>query len=122
MRSDRMKLIGGWQACDALAQISEVLRIDRKTRDFINHGQEVSQRANDSERWSIGGTRQTARGGQSQCVLNHLERHATLVQLSGEQTVRTTDGAARARSSTVGIEKPADIDALLHEVSLAGRG
>ena len=83
MRSDRMKLIGGWQACDALAQISEVLRIDRKTRDFINHGQEVSQRANDSERWSIGGTRQTARGGQRQIGkgLDRYDESAALREL-----------------------------------------
>ena len=58
---------------------------------------------------------------QSQRVLNRLDGHAALVQLGREQTIRTTDGAARAGSGTVGFQKPVDIVALLHEFSLAGR-
>ncbi|MGA2646721.1 MAG: hypothetical protein ABSF15_18575 [Candidatus Sulfotelmatobacter sp.] len=54
---------GGWEGCDALAQMAEVLGTNGKTQDLINHMCEVSQGANDCERWSIGGAQQTARGG-----------------------------------------------------------
>ena len=115
------RLLGRWEGCDALAQMAEVLGTNRKTQDLINHGREVGQGANDGERWSIGGARQTARGGQSQRVLHRLDGHAALVQLGREQTIRTTDSAARAGSGTVGFQKPVDIGALLHKFSLADR-
>lgn len=62
-----------------------------------------------------GGARQAPRGGKGQRVLDHFEPHAVLVRLGREQTVLTADGAARARSRTVGFQKPADILALVHE-------
>ncbi len=104
-----------------MTQIAEVLRTNRKTHDLFNHGREVGQRANDAEGWSIGGACQTPRGGQSKRVLHRLERHAALVQLGREQTVRTTNGAAGARSGAVNFEKPADVVTLFHEFKLADR-
>src|SRR6266851_2511704 len=93
-----------------MTQIAEVLRTNRKTHDLFNHGREVGQRANDAEGWSIGGACQTPRGGQSKRVLHRRE-----------QTVRTTNGAAGARSGAVNFEKPADVVTLFHEFKLADR-
>src|SRR5713226_3206659 len=99
--------------------MAEVLRTNLETQDLFNDGREVRQRANDPERQSIGGARQAPRGSESQRVLD-FERHAALVQLGREQTVRRADGAGSTRSGTVGFQKLADIVALLHEFSLAG--
>src|SRR5712692_4704706 len=114
MRSDGAKLRGWCEPCDAVAQVSEVLRTQLETQDLFNDGREVRQRTNDPERLSIGGARQAPRGGESQRVLDRFERHAALVQLGREQTVRAADGAGSARSRTVGFQKPAYIIALLH--------
>src|SRR5260370_9229807 len=98
-----------------MAQITEVLRAHGKTQDLFNHGREVGQRTNGSQRWSIAGACQTPRGSQSKGVRHRLEGHAALVQLGREAAVRPADGAARARSGTGGIEKLPDIVALLLE-------
>ncbi len=121
MLSVRTKLRGWCERCDAIAQMAEVLWTNLKAENLFNHRQEVGQRADDPERWSIGGSRQTPRDGQSQGVLNRFERHAALVQLGREQTVGPTDGAAGARCRTVGLQKSADIIALLHEFSFEVR-
>ena len=63
--------------------------------------------------------RMTPSGGESQRVLDRFERHAALVQLGREQTVRAADGAGGARSRTVGFQKPADILALVHAMNLS---
>jgi hypothetical protein len=86
-----------------VAQIAEVLRTHIELEDLFDDRREVGQRANDAERRSIGGTRQAPRGGQNQRVLDRLDRHAALVQLGRQQTVRAADGAAGARSRTVGF-------------------
>src|SRR5712692_247219 len=78
--------------------MAEVLRTNLETQDLFNDGREVRQRANDPERQSIGGARQAPRGSESQRVLDHFERHAALVQLGREQTVRRADGAGSTRS------------------------
>ena len=67
------------------------------------------------------GLRHTARRGQNQRVLDRLERHAALMQLGREQTVRPAHGAARARSRTVSFEEPPDILVPLHGFSPADR-
>lgn len=101
--------------------MAKVLGTNLKSQDLFNHGREVGQSANGPQRWSIGGACQPPRGSQSERVLNRLEWHAALVQLGREQTVRTTDGAARTRSGTVSFEKPADVVGLFHEFNLADR-
>src|SRR5207244_8627437 len=106
MQSDRTKLSGWCEAYDAIAQMVEVLGTNLKTQNLFNDRREVGQRANDREGRSIGGPRQTPRGGQCQRVLDRIERHAALVQLGREQTVRAAHGAARAISRTVGLQKP----------------
>src|SRR5438093_13540039 len=117
MQSDRTKLSGWCEAYDAIAQMVEVLGTNLKTQNLFNDRREVGQRANDREGRSIGGARQTPRGGQCQRVLDRIERHAALVELGREQTVPAAPGAARAISRTLGFQPPADIAALFHEFS-----
>ena len=121
MRSDGGKLRGRCDLCDAAAEMAEVLGTDLETQDLFHDGREVRQRADDAERRRIGGARQAPRGGQGQRVFDRLERHAALVQLGRQQTVRVADGAGSARSRTEGFQKPADIFALLQGFSLADR-
>jgi hypothetical protein len=63
--------------------------------------------------------RMMPRGGKGQCVLDPFERHAALVQLGRQQTVRAADGAGSARSRTEGFQKPAYILALVHAMNLS---
>src|SRR5712692_1187056 len=119
MRSGRTKLRGWCEPCDAIAQIVEVLRTNLETQDLFDDGREVRQRADDPERRSIGGPCHASRGGESQRVLDRFERHAALVQLSGEQTVGTTDSTASAGSRSIGFQKSVYILALVHAMNLS---
>src|SRR5712692_403715 len=117
MRSGRTKLRGWCEPCDAIAQIVEVLRTNLETQDLFDDGREVRQRADDPERRSIGGPGHASRGGESQRVLDRFERHAALVQLSGEQTVGTTDSTASAGSRSIGFQESVYILALVHAMN-----
>src|SRR6266516_3760370 len=121
MGARRSKLRGGCELGDSMAEMPEVVGADLEMQDLFDHRREVRQRADDPERRSIGGARQTPCGGKSQRVLDRLERHPALVQLDGEQTVGAADGAARAGSRSIGFQKPAYIIALLHWFNLADR-
>jgi len=59
--------------------MAEVFRANLETQDLFDDRREVRQRADRTQRWSIGGARQTPRGGQSQRVLDSFQRHAALV-------------------------------------------
>ncbi len=84
--------------------MAEVLRINLATQELFDNGREVCQRADDPERRSVGGPRQAPGDRENQCVLDHLERHAALVQLGREPTVRAADGTASTRSRAVGLQ------------------
>src|SRR5437762_5742476 len=118
MKSD----LRGWcELCEAIAQMSEIIGTDLQMQDFFDHRREVRQRANDPQRRGISGTRQAPRGGERQRVFHRVERHATLVQLYGKQTIGTPDGTASAGRGPIGFQKPAYILALLHAFNLAVR-
>src|ERR1039458_3854578 len=68
-----------------------------------------------------------ARRGEHQCVFDGSQRHAALLQLGGQETVRLADGARGSRRLAVGAEHLLDIffpaDGLLFHgihLSLAG--
>ena len=57
-------------AFELVAEIVEVVRADAQLEHFLDHGKEVSQRANRAQWRSIGGTNQSARRRQDECVFD----------------------------------------------------
>jgi hypothetical protein len=92
----------------------EVIVPDIEMQNFVEDRQEVGERANRRERSSIRGARQSPSCSENECVLNRVDRHSTLMQLSSEQAVGAADDTARARRGTIGFEDPANILALVH--------
>ena len=104
----------------ALEFVAEVLKVflpNLQLLDFFDHRREVSQRADRSQRRGTGGPYEPPRRSEYEGVLNRLQRYAALVQLSRQLAVRTADDAARTGSRAIGIQKPADIVALVHGFS-----
>ena len=104
-----------------VAEVLKVFLADLQLQYFFDHRREVCQRADRSQRRGAGGPYEPSCRSQYEGVLNRFQGHAALVQLGRQQSVRAADGAARARSHTVGIQKPAHIVALFHEFSPAAR-
>jgi hypothetical protein len=104
-----------------VTEVLKVFRADLQLQYFFDHRREVCQRADRSQRRGAGGPYEPPCRSQNEGVLNRFQGHAALVQLGREHPVRTADDAARARSRTVGIQKPAYLVALLHEFSPAAR-
>ena len=67
-----------------MAQVLEVVLTDVELEHFLDHRQEVGQRADRGERWRTDGTGKAPRGGENQCVLDSNQRHASLVELYGQ--------------------------------------
>jgi hypothetical protein len=108
----------------ALEFVAEVLKVflsDLQLQDFFDHGREVCQRADRSQRRGAGGPDEAPGRSQYEGVLNCVQRHTALVQLGCQHSIRPADDAASAGSRTIGIQKPADIVALLHRFSPAAR-
>jgi hypothetical protein len=99
----------------------KVFLTDLQLQDLFDHRREVCQRADRSQRRGSGGPYEPPRRSQYESVLNRVQRYAAFMQLGRQHPVRTADDAARARSHAVGVQKPADIVALLQEFSPAGR-
>ena len=104
-----------------VAEVLKVFLADLQLQYFFDHRREVCQRADRSQRRGAGGPYESPCRSQYEGVLNRFQGHAALVQLGRQQSVRSADGAARARSHTIGVQKPAHIVALFHEFSPAVR-
>ena len=104
-----------------VAEVLKVFLADLQLQHFFNHRREVRQRPDRSERRGAGGPYEPPCRSQYKGVLNRVQRHAALVQLGRQHPVGTANDTARARSHTVGVQKPAHIVALLHELSPAVR-
>jgi len=102
-----------------VAEVLNVFLADLQLQYFFDHRREVCQRADRSQRRSAGGPYEPPCRGQHEGVLNRFQGHTALVQSARQHSIRTADGAARARSHTVGVQKPADIVALFHVFSPA---
>jgi hypothetical protein len=92
----------------------EVIVPDIEMQNFLEDRQEVGERADRRERWRICGARQAPGCSENECVLNRVDRHSTLMQLSGEQTIGAADDTACARRGTISSEDPANILASVH--------
>ena len=66
---------------DLLAEIAEVVWINGQSEDFIDHGEEVRQRANRAQRRGVSGTNQPPCGRQDQGIFDSRQRHTALMQL-----------------------------------------
>ena len=104
-----------------VAEVLKVFLTDLQLQYFFDHGHEVCQRTDRSQRSGAGGPHEAPCRSQYEGVLNRFNRHAALVQLDRQRSVRAADSAAGAGSRTIGIQKPADIAALVHRFSPAAR-
>ncbi len=114
-------LSGRGSTLESVAEVLKVFLSDLQLRYFFDHRREVCQRADLSRRRRGGGPDHSPSRSQNERILNRFERHAALVKLGREHSVRAAGGAARARSRTVGSQKPAYIVALFHELSPVAR-
>ena len=105
-------------ALEFVAEVLKVFLADLQLEHFFDHGHEVCQRADRSQRRGAGGPDHAPRRSQNECVLHRFEGHAALVKLGREHSIRPTHGAARARSRTVSFEEPPDILVSLHGSAL----
>src|SRR5207247_5491141 len=94
---------------DVELEVAEVVLTDAEMKNLVDHRKQVMQRPNGLERNGIGGTEDTTRGGQDQCVFDDGNRHATIIKNSGEETIIATDSARGSRRSAIGIENCADV-------------
>src|SRR5215813_14277056 len=101
---DRESLRFRYSAGELVAEVLKVIRADPQLQHFLNHGQEISQRANRAQEWRIGWPKQTTRGGQHQGIFDHLHRQTALIQLCGQQAVGATDRARGPRRLPVGLQ------------------
>ena len=59
---------------DVKLKVAEVVLIDAKLKNLVDHRQQVMQRPNGLERKGIGGAEDATRGGQDQCVFDDGDR------------------------------------------------
>ena len=71
---------------------------------FLDHRREVGQRADRAERRRARWAHQPPCGGENQRILDGNQRHASLVELCGQQAVRTANSSGGPRCFAVGIE------------------
>jgi len=102
---------------ELVAEMVKVLRADAHVQHFFDHRQEISERTNGAQRRGIGGTHQAAHRRQHEGVFDHTHGHAALLELRGQDAVRTTGHAHRTRRLAVRPENLANVLflAVLHD-------
>ena len=103
---------------ELVAEVLKVFLTDLQLQDLFDHRNEVCQRTDRTQRRGTVWPDHSSRRCQNERVLNRFKRHTALVQLGREDSIRAADGAAGARSRTIGIQKPAYIVALVHPSAL----
>jgi hypothetical protein len=128
MRLGRGRLLLSFRsgALESLTEVLKVLLADLQVQHLFDHRQEVGQGADRAERRSSGRPYDAARRRQDEGILNHLQRHATLVQLGSEHPVQPTYGAGGARRCTIRVQQLANVVAVfkpstIHQISPAER-
>jgi len=113
-------------APEVAAKVLKVFPANIQLQHLFDHRREVSQRADRTQRSYAGGPHDAPRRSQDERILDRFERHPALVQFDCEQTVRPTHDSGGSRRGAIGIEKPANIVALIdvsmfHALSPADR-
>ena len=103
-----------WEATLAKAvkstpKVLKVVIADFEVLHFFDDWLEVREGTYGSHGWSVGGTQQPTCCGKHQGVFDGLQGNRSIVQLSGQQTVLTTNASRSAWSLAVGIENLANI-------------
>ena len=110
-----------------LTEILEIAGADAEFKHFLDHRQEIGQRANRTQWRSIGPANQPAGRRQNEGVFDHGARDASLVELSSQPAVGTADGSHRSWCLAIRLQHPANIlfptDTVVHDPfpSLADR-
>ena len=105
----------------------EIVGADTELQHFLDHWQEVRQRANRTQWWRIGPPNQPASCRQDKRVFDDSERDAALEELSRERTVGTANRSDRSRRFAIRLLDTSNIffqtDAVAHGaiLNLAGR-
>ena len=105
---------------ESVAEVLKVFLTDLQLLHLFDHRNEVCQRPDHTQRRGASGPDQSPCRSQNARILNRFQRHTAFVQLDRQHSIRTPHGSARARSRTIGIQKPAYILALLHPTHPCG--
>ena len=103
------------------AEVLKVFLADLQLQHFFNHGREVCQRADRSQRHGVDGPYEPPCRSQNEGVLDRFQGHAAFVQLGREHSIRAAHNTRSAWRRTIGCQEPPDILVLRHEFSPAGR-
>jgi hypothetical protein len=74
----------------------EVVLADGEAEDFLDDGQEVSQRTDGGEGWRFGWAKETAGRSENQRVFYGDQRDASLIKVIGQEAVVTANGSGSA--------------------------
>ena len=97
------------EAIKPAPKVLEVVIADLEFLHFVDDGLEVREGTYGSQGRGVGGAQQPAGGSKEQGVFDGLQWDSSVVQLSGQQTVLTTNASRSAWSLAVGIENLANI-------------
>ena len=116
----------GWRlscrgaALEFVAEVLKVFPADLQLQHFFDHQCEVGQPADRSQGSCAGGPYEPPCRGPNERVLNRFERHAALVQLGREHSVRTAHRARSPWRRPIRFQQAAHVIALIDQSTIHG--
>jgi hypothetical protein len=106
-------VVHGADVCAAVEPASEVVDVPGNGRlglKLVDDGQDVVERGDGGEGWSVVGSECSPSGDEGEGVLDRLEGDTAVVELSRESAIRLSELSEGTGRLAVGIEDTLDVD------------